>query len=100
MRCVGFLSDILISAETNNYGAAGERPQVIWPNGVLASTAVGVFVQMLTPWRKTPEATPYLEYDGNRNILRSALLAAMNPKHCTHFSGVDDLGDKPWRQLR
>lgn len=37
--------------EVRNYVAAGGKPQVIWPNRVLASTAVGLFIQTVTPWQ-------------------------------------------------
>jgi len=85
MRCMGFLSDALVSAEVQRYGAAGARPQVIWPNGVLASTAVGLFVQMISPWRKQ-ELELYLEYDGNKPSLgRSRLVDAAHRRKCQHF---------------
>ncbi len=93
MRCLGFLSDALVSAEVQRYGAAGSRPQVIWPNGVLASTAVGQFVQMVTPWREQ-ELELYLEYDGNRpSLTRSRLADYVKGRKCNHFSSLDDLGD-------
>ena len=93
MRCLGFLSDALISAEVQRYGAAGPRPQVIWPNGVLASTAVGLFIQMVTPWRKD-ELALYLEYDGNKPALnRSRLPDAVPNRVCQHYSKPEELGD-------
>src|SRR5713101_5148552 len=39
LHCMNVLRDDLIAQEVAAYGAAGHRPQVIWPNGVLASTA-------------------------------------------------------------
>ena len=36
-----------LKEEAAKYGAAGPDAQVIWPNGVLASTAVGLFVQLV-----------------------------------------------------
>ena len=41
MRCFGFLNEEVLAQEAARYGAAGGRPQVIWPNGILASAAVG-----------------------------------------------------------
>jgi len=52
MRCLGFLTEKLLTKEAAQYGAAGGRPQVIWPNGILASAAVGIFVQLITPWHQ------------------------------------------------
>lgn len=39
MKCYGFLNESVFAEEAMRYGAAGVRPQVIWPNAVLASTA-------------------------------------------------------------
>src|SRR6185369_3420447 len=65
MRCLGFLNEELLAQEAARYGAAGGRPQVIWPNGLLASAAVGMFIQVITPWRCEMKPSLYLEYDGN-----------------------------------
>jgi hypothetical protein len=93
MRCLGFLSDRLISDEVQRYGAAGPRPQVVWPNGVLASTAVGVFVQMLAPWRSQVTEL-YIEYDGNKPSLTPSRLSVIsNKRQCTHFAALMDVGD-------
>jgi hypothetical protein len=35
---------------------------------VLASTAVGNFVQLITPWHDPQRSTIYLEYDGNARL--------------------------------
>jgi molybdopterin-synthase adenylyltransferase len=96
MRCMGFLNEKILADEAGLYGAAGGRPQVIWPNGVLASVAVGHFVQLLTPWHKA--RTPvYLEYDGNaQTLLPSNRLAYVSKKSCDHFSSATDIGDPFW----
>jgi molybdopterin-synthase adenylyltransferase len=79
------------------YGAAGARPQVIWPNGVLASVAVGIFVQLVTPWQGNHQKLVYLEYDGNRQcIAESNRLQYVRDKACPHFSSLQDLGDPFW----
>jgi len=97
MRCLGFLRDELLAKEAEDYGAAGDRPQVIWANGVLASTAVGVFTQLLTPWHAAHSPTVYLEYDGNLGTVKSSSrLEHMKAKKCRHFSGLQDLGDPFW----
>ena len=41
MWCLQFLDEEKLAREAQQYGDAGGRPQVVWPNGVLASTAVG-----------------------------------------------------------
>src|SRR5437868_6355386 len=65
LRCCGFITDERLGREANNYGAAGGKPQVVWPNGVLASTAIGLAVQLVTPWFSNHPGFVYLEYDGN-----------------------------------
>ncbi|HTK31248.1 MAG TPA: ThiF family adenylyltransferase [Candidatus Saccharimonadaceae bacterium] len=94
MRCVGFLREELLADEARRYGAAGSKPQVVWPNGILASLAVGVLVQLFTPWHRQLDLPVYLELDGNRNnVSRSNRLGAIGST-CSHFSETD-LGD-PW----
>ena len=39
LRCLQLVTEERLKAEAQRYGVAGSRPQVIWPNGVLASTA-------------------------------------------------------------
>ena len=93
MHCVGFLTDELLAKEASKYGEAGGRPQVVWPNGVLASTAVGIFVQLMTPWCDR-ELPLFHEYDGNSHTVNpSSVLNFYRGKICPHFTGSDDLGD-------
>ena len=98
MRCMGFLSEELLAAEANKYGAAGARPQVVWPNGVLASTAVGLFVSLLTPWNSEMTPPLYSEYDGNRmTVTLSRKLLYLEGKQCPHFPiEPGALGDVDW----
>jgi hypothetical protein len=96
MRCMGFLNEAVLGEEARQYGAAGHRPQVVWPNGLLASAAVGTFVQLVTPWNDS-QPVPYLEYDGTRQALfPSNRLAYLVGKQCDHFSSSTDLGDPFW----
>ncbi len=99
LRCCGFVTDERLAQEAARYGAAGGRPQVVWPNGVLASTAVGLAVQMLTPWFRNPPAFTYLEYDGNRSTVSlSAHVAALRGKICPHHP-PEETGD-PFFDIR
>ena len=85
LRCCGFVTDHRIEQEANRYGVAGSRPQVVWSNGILASTAIGLLVQVLTPWYPDPPAFTYLEYDGNKGtVSRSAHMDALRHSHCPH----------------
>src|SRR6266568_7663439 len=47
MKCMHFITDQNLEKEAGRYGDAGVRPQVVWANGVLASVAVGVAVDLL-----------------------------------------------------
>lgn len=98
MQCMGFLTEELLAAEANRYGAAGGRPQVVWPNGVLASTAVGLFMNLLTPWNGAAPPPLYSEYDGNRmTVTPSRRLMYLNGMTCPHFPlEPGGLGDVNW----
>lgn len=90
--CMGLLTEELLTQEAANYGQAGDRPQVIWPNGVLASTAVSLFVQVVTPWHG--ERIPILvEYDGNsHSVFSSNKLAIISHTQCRHYKDTE-VGD-------
>ena len=86
MRCMGFITNEKLALEQNRYGAAGGKPQVVWPNGVLASVAVGHLMGLLCPWTTDMKPSALIEYDGNRQILRaSSKLEHLHNYKCTHF---------------
>ncbi len=85
MRCCGFITDERLEQEAKHYGAAGSRPQVVWSNGVLASTAVGLLTQLLTPWYPNPPAFVFLDYDGNKGtVTRNARMDLLKDHVCPH----------------
>jgi len=93
LRCLHLVTDEALEAEGARYGAAGGRPQVVWPNGVLASTAIGLMVQLLTPWHNQPLEAACLEYDGNKHtMIPSAKIAALKDRACPHYP-PDQAGD-------
>jgi len=85
MKCLGFISPEKLAIEAQQYGAAGPRPQVVWPNGVLASTAVGLAVEALTGWARSSNGPCYLCYDGNKSMLTEHVRAEYAPKECLHY---------------
>ena len=94
LKCLGLLTDDLINTEAQNYGTAGGKPQVVWPNGILASLAVGIFMQLLTPWHSAHQPVTYLEYDGNSSEVKtSSRLSFQLQKKCMHFDKIDNIGD-------
>lgn len=86
LRCMGIVTDDLLKLEAGRYGAAGGKPQVVWPNGVLASSAVGLFVQLICPWHDKTMPSAYLEYDGNKHsVTPSKSFALIQQQPCTHY---------------
>ncbi|MDF2812110.1 MAG: hypothetical protein K0S56_3141 [Microvirga sp.] len=86
LRCLQLVTDERLKAEAQRYGVAGSRPQVVWPNGLLASTAVGLVVQLLTPWMSDPPRSAYFAYDANLGTVSpSDRLARRRGKPCPHY---------------
>lgn len=93
LRCMGVVTEAALATEARLYGAAGGKPQVVWPNGVLASTAVGLFTQLLCPWHDKPMTAAYLEYDGNKHTVSPSMrLAAIANQPCRHYN-VNETGE-------
>jgi molybdopterin-synthase adenylyltransferase len=97
MWCMGFLTESRLREEVARYGAAGPRPQVYWPNGVLANSAIGVFMQLFAPWNKSLDPCPYLEYDGNlQTVVQARRLEYVVRGQCGHHHATDR-GDAVWQ---
>lgn len=93
MRCCNFITDEKLKREAETYGDAGVMPQVIWPNGVLASTAVGFAVQLLCPWNEQTGSLRYLAYDGSLGTLTvPKLVGFLSDEGCPHHP-ITELGD-------
>ncbi len=93
LRCLGLVTEEALAQEARNYGSAGGKPQVVWPNGVLASTAVGLFTQLICPWQGGTHASAFLEYDGNKGtVMPSKSFAFVADRACPHFH-ADEAGD-------
>lgn len=100
LTCIGFLNEQNLTKEATNYGAAGIRPQVVWANGVIASTAVGIAIDLITGWTKTSQKVLYLQYDGNLGTLvphpRMKFLDVGTK--CTHYP-MENVGDPVFRKI-
>lgn len=100
LRCFGIITDKLLAQEAANYGAAGGKPQVIWPNGVLASIAVGIVMQLITPWHDDHYRSLLIEYDGNtQTTMHSTKMELLKNRLCPHFQ-TGELGDPFWSQCQ
>lgn len=94
MRCLGYLTDERLAEEQARYGAAGDRPQVVWPNGVLASIAIGQLMALLTPWNSRVKPQFMIEYDGNAPLAEpSRRLGFITETSCAHFDAAGAIGD-------
>jgi molybdopterin-synthase adenylyltransferase len=93
LRCVGMISNDKLTQEAKMYGDVGPRAQVIWPNALLASTTVALFMQLIVPWHNQPVESAYLELDGNSNTISpSYLLKIRETLPCTHYP-IENVGD-------
>ena len=89
LRCLDFLREETLDLEAGHYGDAGNRPQVIWPNGVLASTAIGVLMDYFFNWSGNNLEYVYLQYNGNEHTItgneHAKHLVEASSGKCEHF---------------
>jgi molybdopterin/thiamine biosynthesis adenylyltransferase len=86
MQCAGILTEARLAQEAAKYGDTGGRPQVVWPNGILASSAVGVLTDLVTGWTREQERSVYLSYDGNTGTLAPHVrLKYLSSVTCPHY---------------
>jgi hypothetical protein len=98
-RCLGFLNERDLADEVGRYGHAGLRPQVVWANAVLAATAVGVAIDILTDWTQSLRGPVYLSYDGNTGlIVTHPRLRYVPTSSCVHFP-PEDVGEPTYAAL-
>jgi molybdopterin-synthase adenylyltransferase len=85
MTCMGFLDEHRLRKEAAAYGDAGVHPQVVWSNGILASVAVGVAVDLVTDWSQTLRGPFYHSYRGNVGSISFDPTLRFAPCACCHF---------------
>ncbi len=87
MQCLGFLNERTLTEEAQRYGDAGDHPQGVWANGGLASSAVGLGVDVLTGWSGNRATVEYLSYDGNAGTVTPHVrLVHLSDGVCPHHS--------------
>jgi len=89
MFCFDFLDDNKLAKEAAKYGNVGGKPQVVWPNGVLASTAVGIFVDLVTGWTKQENKQIYLSYNGNSGYIKDHMILEYTNEDCIHYKLIE-----------
>ena len=100
LTCLGFLNERNLAKEATDYGAAGIRPQVVWANGVIASTAVGLAIDLMTGWTETSPKVVYLQYDGNNGTMmpHTRLKYLDIDADCPHYLS-ETVGDPVFKKL-
>lgn len=90
LHCLGFRDE----AKKPNYGDGAPKPQVVWSNGVLASAAIGLAVEMLTGWTGRTAPCFRLLYDGNTHTVKpmADIESRLLIQPCEHFP-PDAVGD-------
>lgn len=100
MQCIEYLTDHLLAKEAEKYGDAGKHPQVIWSNGVLASNAVGILVDLITGWSKKNKVQFFQEYDGNAiTLVKSYRLNYLGDQPCPHYP-LSEAGPINWDKFK
>jgi hypothetical protein len=85
MTCIGFLNERNLAKEAAAYGHAGTHPQVVWSNGILASVAVGLAVDLITDWSQSLRGPVYLSYRGNAGAITTDATLRFAPCECCHY---------------
>lgn len=100
LSCLGFLNEEKLAREAARYGAAGLNPQVIWANGIVASAAIGVGIEILTGWTQRRKETLYLMYEGNNGILKPhpRLKQLEGWESCMHYPS-QQVGDPLFKRI-
>jgi len=83
--CNGYLSEGNLAKEAGNYGVEDPHPQVVWANGVLASTAVGVMVELFTCWTGKAPQNYYLSYEGHLHRIKEHIKMKHPQLGCDHY---------------
>ena len=98
MRCVGFLTEDKLAKEAAKYGKVGGRPQVIWPNGLLASSAIGIFTDLVTGWSGQKDRLVYMAYDGNSGTIQKHVRLDYLTTTCQHYD-ITQVGPPKFKRL-
>lgn len=99
LQCACVVTEANLAREVGLYGQAGPRPQVVWPNGVLASAAVGHCVSLVTGWSGTHDLPIRLDFQGSTGcLIESPLWQSLRGIMCPHYP-IDQAGEPVYRPM-
>lgn len=99
LQCADVVTEETMGQEVQDYGQAGPQPQVVWPNGVLASTAVGLCIFLVTGWSPARSLPIRLDYMGSSGCLvESTIWKSLHSIPCPHYP-LEQAGDPTFRPL-
>ena len=98
MKCYGYITNEDLGKEHKKYGDAGSHPQVVWANGILASTAIGIFIDIVTGWTESKDKLVYLSYNGNSGFINDDVRKRFANGKCSHFP-LDRTGPATFKKL-
>jgi molybdopterin-synthase adenylyltransferase len=85
MHCLQFLTAANLAEDVQVYDK-DPQPQVVWPNGILASTAIGYIIGLLTGWSGSSVPPYRVDYRASQMTMSPSHMAAALKGHaCTHF---------------
>lgn len=97
MSCIDYLNEETLAQEAALYGDVGGLPQVVWANGILASAAVGIGIDVLTGWSGQVDPIVYLSFDGNASTLTlHRQLRFVDDGSCIHYP-LEQAGPVRWK---
>lgn len=98
MHCLQFLTAANLAEDVQVYDK-DPQPQVVWPNGILASSAIGYAIGLLTGWSGSSVPPYRVDYRGSQmTVSPSHMAAALKGHTCTHFP-AGQCGDPRYQKL-
>ncbi|MBW7894134.1 MAG: ThiF family adenylyltransferase [Opitutaceae bacterium] len=98
MHCLQFLTAETLAEEAQVYDK-DPQPQVVWPNGILASSAIGYAIGLLTGWSGSSVPSCRMDYRGSQMTLTPSHMAkALNGQRCSHYP-LAQCGDPRYEKL-
>jgi hypothetical protein len=98
MHCLQFLTAANLAEDVQRYDK-DPQPQVVWPNGILASSAIGYAIGLLTGWSGASVPPYRMDYRGSQlTMAPSHMAAALKGHACAHFP-TSNCGDPNYQKL-